>query len=146
MPLPALPSYRDLPFDPEDLVPDALDADTAHDVAVGLGVFSIGLGALELAAPGILGRWLGLPGRTNLFRFYGLREIGAGVGLLTQRRKALWLWARVLGDALDLAALACGRPRNRREAATLSAGVVSVLAVTVLDVLCAVRLTEAEDA
>lgn len=144
MRLSALPSYEDLPFDPEDLVPDALDESMAHDVALGLGVFSIGLGALELAAPGLLGRWLSLPGRTNLFRFYGLREIGSGVGLLTQRRKAPWLWARVLGDALDLATLACARPYNKREAATLSAGVVSVLAVTMLDVLCAVRLTEAE--
>lgn len=145
MRLPALPTHEDLPFEPGDFVPDALDAEAARQAAVGLGVFSLALGALELAAPRLLTRWLGLPGRTRLFRFHGLREVAVGVGLLTQKRKAPWLWARVLGDAVDLATLAMARPYDRKEAAGLAAGVTSVLAVAALDVLCAIRLSEAEE-
>lgn len=145
MRLPSLPAYHDLPFDPEDYLPEAFDEDAARQAALGLGVFSLALGALELAAPKVLTRWLGLPGRVNLFRFHGLREVAVGVGLLTQRRKAPWLWARVLGDAVDLATLAMSRPYDRKEAAGLSAGVASVLAVAALDLMCAVRLTDAEE-
>lgn len=146
MRMPALPAYDDFASQADRFLPDALDADTARQTALGLGIFSLALGALELTNPRLLTRWLGLPGRTRLFRFHGVREIAVGVGLLTQRRKAPWLWARVLGDAVDLATLAFARPYDRKEAAGLTAGVASVLAVAALDVMCAVRLSEAEDA
>lgn len=142
--MPRLPSIDDLPFDPGELASDTLDRHLAHGIALGLGAFSLGLGALEVTMPGFLGRWLGLPGRINLFRAYGLREMAAGVGLLTQRRKAPWLWARVLGDAVDLATLAFARPYDRKEVAGLTAGVAAVLGVTAIDLLCALRLRDEE--
>jgi hypothetical protein len=76
----------------------------AHAAARGLGWFSIGLGLAELLAPRALARATGMQRRSpTLLRLCGLREIGAGIGLLTARDKRPWLWARVAGDALDLA-------------------------------------------
>ena len=68
-----------------------------------LGWFSIGLGLAELAMPRTLSRAAGMRGHPTLMRSYGLREIGTGIGLLTSRDPAPWLWGRVVGDALDMA-------------------------------------------
>ena len=67
-------------------------------LAMGLGWFSLGLGLYELLAPEHLSRVLGLEGREGLLRFYGLREIGAGLGIfLTQPNPAPWVWGRGRG-------------------------------------------------
>lgn len=78
-------------------------------LASGLGWFSIGLGLLELMASRRTARATGLDGASALLPLYGLREITSGVGLLAARNAAdavPWAWARVAGDALDLATLA----------------------------------------
>ena len=115
------------------------DAST-RTLATGLGWFSIGLGLAELAAPGSLCRWLGMEGREGLIRAYGVREIAAGVGILTQEDPSPWLWGRVAGDALDLATLASalrdGNPRQGNVGLALAA----VAGVTALDILCAQAL------
>src|SRR3954454_20867272 len=85
-----------------------MQEETAERLANGLGWFSIGLGAAELFAPGSVARLIGVDddeGNRALLRFYGLREIAAGVGILTQPRPTGWLWGRVGGDLLDLATL-----------------------------------------
>lgn len=116
-------------------------------VARGLGWFSLGLGLYEAAAPGKLGRSLGLEGREGLLRFYGLREIMAGVGIFSsQPRPAGWLWARVGGDAMSLATLLPAlRPNNPQQGnAKIALGVV--VGVTLRDLWCAWQLSrEAED-
>ena len=48
-----------------------------------LGWASFGLGALELFAPRVVTRWLGMEGREGLVRAYGVREFGAGVMCLS---------------------------------------------------------------
>src|SRR3954471_14602345 len=101
-----------------------------HSVARALGWFSIGLGAVELLMPGALGRFLGSE-RTGLLRGFGLREIAAGAGILAADRVAPWIWARVAGDALDLAALGLAIARGRRRNALLATGAVA--GVTALD-------------
>ncbi|WP_407569617.1 hypothetical protein [Deinococcus altitudinis] len=112
----------------------------ANRAANFLGWFSIGLGSLEAVAPGALGRTLGL-GQMRLLRLYGLRELGAGVSLLTQPNPVPWLWARVAGDALDIVtlvgALTPGNSRRRNAGVALA----SVLAITGLDLWTAVQLT-----
>ena len=75
-------------------------------LARGLGWFSIALGTLELVAPRSLDRSLGAPGHRRLTRAYGLRELAAGVGILTSDDPTPWVWSRVAGDALDLATMA----------------------------------------
>jgi uncharacterized membrane protein len=73
-------------------------------------------------------------------RLVGTRELTAGIGILTQRDRAPWLWSRVVGDTFDLAALSIAlarRGRRGRAAVALAA----VAGVTALDVLAAARLT-----
>ncbi|WP_162917407.1 cyclase dehydrase [Dongia deserti] len=114
---------------------------TAEIMAQGLGLFSIALGAAELLAPRKLARALDIEGQERLLQAYGLREIGTGIGLLMNDRRAPWMWARVAGDVLDLATLgaAMGSSR-RREAVALAIG--SVAMVTALDIACARALSQ----
>ena len=91
---------------------DGPDAST-YALAQGLGWFSIGLGMAEVLAPGHLARFLGMEERTELIRAYGAREIMSGIGILAQQDPTPWIWARVGGDALDLATLATGLRRRQ---------------------------------
>lgn len=110
-----------------------------RQIATGLGWFSIGLGAAELLFPRQMASLVGSRRHSTLIRFFGLREIGAGVGILTSRNRAPWLWARVAGDALDLFSLgvALSSPNNGRTAFAIS----NVAAVTALDFMCAQQLS-----
>ena len=114
----------------------------AQKVTMGLGWFSLGLGLYEVLAPDHLARTLGLEGREGLLRFYGLREIAAGLGIfLTQPNPVPWVWARVGGDGLDLATLGLAlRPDNAKRS-NAAAALASVMGVTALDVLCGQRLS-----
>jgi hypothetical protein len=112
----------------------------ARNVANGLGWFSIALGLTEIIAAEPMAKALGMKS-TALLRVFGIREIAAGIGLLTQTRKGPWVWARVAGDALDVATLGAAalspRNRNRGNAALAMAAVAPVVA---LDVICGERL------
>ena len=120
------------------LDPDRLRAG-ARRFAVGLGWFSLALGATEIAAARPIARTLGIDPR--VVRAFGVREIASGFGLLAQRRKGPWPWARVLGDVLDIAtagyAWSSNRRGKRRNDALTLAALVPVLAA---DVLCRERL------
>lgn len=110
-------------------------------VARALGWFSIGLGVAEVVATKRLGKSLGMEDRTGLLRALGLREIATGIGVLSQSRPAASMWARVGGDVLDLAAFgsACTADNPKRSNVGIALG--SVAAVTVLDAVCAWRLS-----
>src|SRR3954453_10522626 len=75
-------------------------------IARGLGWYSLALGAAQLLAPDSVARAAGVRTSSTLMRLYGLREIACGVGILMSRNPAPFLWARVAGDALDIATLA----------------------------------------
>ena len=107
-----------------------------RNAALGLGWFGIGLGVAELLFPRFFTRTLGLDRREGLVRFYGLREIGAGIGLLTARDKAPWLWARVAGDGLDMATLAAGL-HSRRDRRNVEVAMAMVAGVAALDAYAA---------
>jgi uncharacterized membrane protein len=112
-----------------------------EQIARFLGWFSIGLGVAELVMPAAVAKLVGTRNHRGLIRFYGMREIAAGVGILTKPRPAGWLWARVGGDVIDLASLgsALGSRRNNR-GKTVGA-IAAVAGVTALDVVCAQRMT-----
>lgn len=111
-------------------------------LARALGWFSIGLGVVQVAAPGWLARGVGVSdGKANLLlvRAVGGRELATGAGIQLRPRPRRWLWARVGGDALDLALLgaALGNPRTDRRRLTIATGAVA--GVTALDLLATFR-------
>ena len=100
-----------------------------------LGWFSIGIGLVEMASPGALGRYLGLDNRRGLIRAYGLRELTAGIALLAGGpRMVQWLWNRVGGDIMDIVTLAPATtrfdPRRKRARGAMAA----VAGITALDI------------
>jgi uncharacterized membrane protein len=111
-------------------------------LATGLGWFSIGLGLAEILVPKGFAKLIGAKGEhTGFIRFCGLREITAGIGILTNRRPAEWLWARVAGDAMDLAALGVALTSDDADRGRLSAATAAVVGVTLLDILNAQQLS-----
>lgn len=114
-------------------------------LANGLGWFSIALGLAEVAAPARVAELIGIrdeDGARSLMRFYGMREIAAGVGILTQPQPAGWLWGRVAGDMLDLASLASAMRSEDNDKPRMAMATAAVLGVTALDVMCAQQLTQ----
>jgi uncharacterized membrane protein len=110
-------------------------------LATGLGWFSIGLGLAEVLAPKGLAKLVGTEGKhTGLIRFMGLREITAGIGILTNRRPARWVWARVAGDAVDLACLAVALVSEDSDRRRVAGATAAVLGVTALDIMNAQQL------
>lgn len=120
----------------------AAENDRARQLAKALGWFSIGVGLAQLLAPRGISRAAGLAERPRLMRALGVREIASGVGILSQRTPANWLWTRVAGDAIDLALLgfaarSAGSRRSRVALAT-----AAVAGVAVLDLLSSMDNTQ----
>ena len=110
-------------------------------LGLGLGYFSLALGALEVAAPRRLARALGLEDKAakTVIRAFGFREIAAGVALLRGPAVSANAWNRVFGDVMDAAALAFALPRSRRKPAVVGA-LAFVGGATALDAYAARRL------
>jgi uncharacterized membrane protein len=117
---------------------------TPEGLARGLGWFSIGLGLTEILAPRAVAKIAGARrGNTALVRLLGLREVAHGVAIFAQgRRPAGALWARVVGDALDLAVLAGVFATPGTNKGLTAFATANVLGVTALDVLGAQLLSE----
>jgi hypothetical protein len=113
----------------------AIRESNISDLARFLGWFSIGLGVCEVLTPGAVSRIAGVNNHKNLVRFYGLREIAAGVGILSNPNRSKWLWARVVGDVVDVASILGGSRKGLASAGALAA----VVSVTALDLYCAQR-------
>jgi hypothetical protein len=107
-------------------------------IGLGLGFFSIGLGLLEVAAPGRLAKWLGTEGKgaKRLITIFGARELLAGGMLLRGPAVSTNVWNRVIGDAMDLTALGFAFGRTNRKGAVTGA-LAFVSGATVLDALTA---------
>jgi uncharacterized membrane protein len=117
-------------------------------LAVALGWFSVGLGIPQVLVPGRVNRLIGIDDTTNnriLMRVIGARELAAGAGVFSTPRPAGWLWARVAGDAMDLALLAgaFGSKGNRK--GRLAMASAAVAGVTVLDVFASTRLSRSTE-
>jgi hypothetical protein len=107
-------------------------------LGLGLGFFSVGLGLLEVVAPGRVARWLGVDSKTakTLIALFGARELLAGAALLRGPAVSTNVWNRVAGDGMDLAALGVTLARSNRRAA--AAGALGFVAgATLLDVITA---------
>jgi hypothetical protein len=109
----------------------------AHAVARGLGWFSIALGLAELLAPDATARATGSNNGKTLLQAAGMREIVSGIGLLTARDPTPWLWARVGGDALDIAALASDLGASNERRRNTAWSLIAVMGITAIDVWAA---------
>jgi uncharacterized membrane protein len=120
------------------------DADrTNARLGAGLGVFSIGLGLAELAAPRAVARLIGVEksgvvGPT--LRAFGVREIMAGIGLLARPQSSLGPLARLIGDIIDLSFLGYALTARSFEKRRTVGAIAAVLGVTALDAYAGVRL------
>lgn len=112
--------------------------------ARGLGWFSIGLGLAEVLAPRMVAKTVGARRHDKLIRGYGMREIATGIGILSNPQPAGWLWMRVAGDAVDLASLRRAGKGRRNGRGKRLFGAASVAGVTMLDIVCAARLSKEE--
>jgi uncharacterized membrane protein len=121
----------------------------AERVAVGLGCFSIALGLAELAAPRRVARAIGVPptDRTDsALRALGAREIGHGLAILARPGEAWPVWARVGGDAIDLAMLGAAVKEDHIEPRRAALAAAGLLGATAADLFCAVQLTREANA
>ena len=110
-------------------------------IAQGLGWFSVALGLAELFDSRDLQRFLGIDHRQGTLRFFGLRELAAGIGILSSSGPHPgWLWARVAGDALDLGALGAALESKHSHKGNVSVALASVAGITLLDIYCASKL------
>jgi uncharacterized membrane protein len=108
-----------------------------------LGWFSIGLGLAELVAPRRVEKCVGAPGNYKILTpMLGVREITAGLGILTQKRPKEWLWARVIGDAMDLALLGAAFRSKKSDPKRLAIATTMVAGVTALDILASSQTSQ----
>jgi uncharacterized membrane protein len=115
-----------------------------EQLAIGLGWFSIALGVAELTAPRTLARLTGIPDGEEsalLVRSLGAREIGHGLAILRRPSSAGAVWSRVGGDAIDLSLLGYALSSDGADRRRVSAAMAAVGGVTLLDVMCAQRLS-----
>jgi uncharacterized membrane protein len=119
-----------------------LPSESAKKLAKGLGWFSIGLGLAELLAPRAIASISGVSKeRTGLIRLYGLREIASGITIFSQEKPTEGVWSRVVGDALDLTSLGMAAANPNAKKGRIAFATANVLAVTALDVMCAMQLS-----
>ena len=112
----------------------------AQRAAMGMGWFSIGLGMAELLFARPMSRWMGMRDKEDVVRFYGVRELATGIGLLAAKDPTPWMWGRVAGDALDIVTLGAEFDGNPRKGALMTA-LMAVAGATAADVLTAKELT-----
>jgi uncharacterized membrane protein len=117
---------------------------SGNQAAVGLGLLGLGVGLAEVFAPRAVARLLGVRRgsfTTGLVRGLGARELVTTAGLLASRRTKGWLWARVAGDAIDLALLGVAVRRAPVSRARVVGALAAVGGVAALDTFFAVRAT-----
>ena len=126
--------------DPQILETGPSSLTAADNLARGLGWFSLGLGLTELFAASRVTRAFGLEGSEMLIRAFGVREIGAGMAMLSTEKKA-GLWSRVVGDAMDLMTLLTALDSPPRQRANVKLALLAVTGMAALDFLGALALS-----
>src|SRR3954470_14677521 len=123
----------------------SLGQDPDQQLARNLGWFSIGLGAMEILAPGFIARISGAPDSEQsrtVIQAYGGREIAQGIAILTSMpRPAGWMWGRVAGDVLDIGSVAVGMLSRDGNFPRGVLAITSLLGVTAIDYYCADKLS-----
>ena len=114
-------------------------------MARGLGWFSIGLGAAELFFPRQLGDMIGVHGHQKLIRWMGVREIAAGIAVLSGKNPIGSMAGRVAGGALGLSLLGAGMGSSGASKGKIGGAMGAMAGVTALDVICLLKLGKEAD-
>lgn len=111
-------------------------------LSMNIGATAIGLGIWGTLFPGHVKKTLGIQASKPVVQaVFGARELWSGYSLAGDPTKSEVLWARVAGDVFDIVALkALDNPGNPKRQ-TARAALAFVLAVTALDTITAVRMT-----
>jgi uncharacterized membrane protein len=120
----------------------ARDAERARGLATGLGLFSLGLGVAQLAAPGRVNRAIGVrdDARSRFWqRVVGVQELSAAAGILGPPPTRPFLWGRTAGDVQHIAMLAFALRGRGQDPARLAAAIASVAGCLGADALASVR-------
>jgi hypothetical protein len=112
-------------------------------LARSLGWFGIVLGIAEVLMPRLTASLMGADRGRALLPALGAREIASGVGILAAARPTAGLWARVIGDAIDLGVLGRAYGDTRRKRGRVLAWIVAVALITALDVAAAGKFSAA---
>jgi len=111
-------------------------------ISMMIGMTAIGLGMWGTMFPKSVGRALGIKASTSTIRtLFGARELASGYGLAGDPTKAGLLWARVGADIFDIAVLRGLDRRSNPKRGNAKLALGFVLAVTALDLVTAVRMT-----
>lgn len=127
---------------------DGADNGVIPRVASGLGWFSIGLGIAQVASPGTINRMIGVDDddrNRTLMQVVGLREIVAGMGILSSERPVRWLWARVGGDLMDLALLTAALSSDDSEKDKVVRATMAVAGIAALDAMTSGQFSSHQD-
>lgn len=114
----------------------------------GLGWFSLALGTTELAIPRMLADAIGIESDRRaswVLRALGTREILHGLAILLRPRRPLPVWARVAGDALDVAVFGTAALTRRRRGGRVLAAAGMLAAAGALDLIASRRVQRAYD-
>lgn len=111
-------------------------------LSMNIGMTAIGLGLWGALFPNHVKKVLGIQAPAPVVQaVFGARELVTGYSLAGDPTRTEMLWARVAGDVFDILALkSLDRPSNPQRGAA-KAALGFVLAVTALDTLTAVRMS-----
>lgn len=108
-------------------------------LGLGLGLFSLALGAVELFGSKRIAKTLDADGHEGLIKGFGAREVLAGVNLVAAPAVATNVWNRVAGDVMDIVATSAAAKNSPGNRATWGA-LAFVIGAAALDVWVALGL------
>jgi hypothetical protein len=117
----------------------------AGKFASGLALLSLALGLAEELMPGKMAKMIGVDeDQSGTIRALGLREIGHGISIMMSQKPTPQLWARVGGDAIDLAYLGYAATNDNANKTRLAIAAAAVLGATAMD-LAGARMLSSQD-
>ncbi|MDR9805678.1 hypothetical protein [Rhizobium hidalgonense] len=120
--------------DPKVITSGPSSLSSSDRLARNLGWFSIGLGLVEIFAANRITGALGMHGKENHVRAFGVREITSGFMTLSVDKRA-GLASRIAGDALDIATLATAMRSDNHKRHNAAFALLMVAGVTFLDII-----------
>ncbi len=113
-----------------------------HDerAARALGWLSVGLGLAAVLAPRAMASIIGVRCRPMWLRIVGSLELTNGLGILSERGLAAWVWARFARDMAQLALLDAARSQPAALRGRIGVAAAVVVGIGAVDVTCASNL------